>query len=489
MKARCAVQAVLLGGLSMVTAMIANGCAVTRHSPHLSENDRSRIRNIAVVPAAYAPREDFFVPKKEVQPSGSSVLSRTAEEKTTGSGDPKVDEAWKQVAEAAWSEGWQMPVGAGITTAVLVNPLLGAFTSLATYAPIGLRMPADEQAKTEADIAQAYIRQDVQRNAAQRIVDTGKRLTGLEFQLAAERGPVSDKERPDYRPLGAAGADTALEVSLRDIGFIAGSDPDPLAALFMLADIRAVKVADGTILYTDTTTYVSRKRKLSEWLGGGAQALRTAIENGHAEMAEWMVEKVFLVQEFSSPSMWSPSNYCMFSIYAPETPGLRFGLTPSLNTPKIKTRQPLFQWEVFPRESDRKADPAGLLGKITNITYDLKIWKAQDGYPQEVVEEKTGFSPVLKTIETRVIDTSQPAGGAGAYKTVPVAVAEYGLEKQLEPSTVYFWSIRARFKLDGQTRFTQWAHSRLPFPPSIPDPCKSDHIDVMHYYRFETPGQ
>jgi hypothetical protein len=492
MKARYAVQVILIGGLSAVMAMISGGCAVTKHSPHLPETERSQIRKVVVVPSSFVPREDFVMLKKaKQQPSGAPVLNATTDNGTTeaepiGSGDSKVDEGWKQVAEAAWSEGWQVPSGVGIATAVLVSPLLGAVVGVATNAPIGLRMGAEEKAKTDAVIAQAYSGQDVQKNAARFIVETGRRLTGIEFLLTDGYGPVNNQEKPDYRSLGRSGADTVLEMSLRDIGFVAGSGSDPLTALFMLADVRVVEVANGSVVYMDTTTYVSRKRHLSEWLADGGRALRTELQNGQINTAEWIVDKLFLVEEIKPVSMWLPTTICMFDIYSPKTPSMQFHNPHLLSTPQIDTLRPVFLWEAFPREVDRKADSTGMLSKVTDITYDLKIWKVQDGYPQEVAYEKIGFSPILKTVEKKVLDPSQPASGP-TYKTVSVAAAEYGLEKQLEPSTVYFWSIRARFKFSGQTRVTKWAYSRVPFPPSIPDPCNSDHIDVMHFYRFKTP--
>ncbi len=493
MRIRCAIRFIFIGGFSIILAMISGGCAVTKQNSHLPETMRSQIRKVAVVPSAFVPREDFVILKKAKQPpSGSPALSTadngTADEEPIWSGDPKVDQGWKQVAEAAWSEGWQVPIGAGVATAVLVSPLVGAALGVATDAPIGLRMTQDEKAKTDAVIGQAYSRQNAQKNAANFIVESGKRIDDIEFLLADGSAPVNNQEKPDFRSLAASGADTAIEVSLRDIGFIAGSGPDPVTAFFILADIRAVRIADGTELYTDTTTYVSRKRHVSEWLAGGARALRTELQNGHASMADWIVDKIFLVQEIKPLSMWSPTTICMFDIYSPKTPSMKFSNPHLLSTPEIDTRQPLFRWEAFPREWDRKADKTGMLSKVTDITYDLRIWKAQDGYPQEIAYEKTGFSPVKTTIEEQVIDTSQPTGGT-KYKTVTVAAAEYTLEQQLEPSTVYFWSIRARYKYDGRLRITKWAYSRVPFPPSIPDPCNSDHIDVMHYYRFETPDK
>jgi hypothetical protein len=45
------------------------------------------------------------------------------------------------------------------------------------------------------------------------------------------------------------------------------------------------------------------------------------------------------------------------------------------------------------------------------------------------------------------------------------------LETPLEPSSLYFWTVRARFELGGQVKVTDWGVSRVPHPS---------------YYRFKT---
>ncbi len=160
MKVRYVVQVILIGGLSLVMALFSGGCAVTKRSPLLPETSRSQIRKVAVVPSAFVPREDFVILKKaKQQPSGSPVLATTnngtTDEEPIWSGDSKVDEGWKRVAEAAWSEGWHVSKGRGLAVAALVNPWVGAAVSFATDAPIGLRMTPDEKEKTEAVIEQA----------------------------------------------------------------------------------------------------------------------------------------------------------------------------------------------------------------------------------------------------------------------------------------------------------------------------------------------
>ncbi|MFQ5658186.1 MAG: hypothetical protein ACE5G5_11635 [Candidatus Methylomirabilales bacterium] len=116
--------------------------------------------------------------------------------------------------------------------------------------------------------------------------------------------------------------------------------------------------------------------------------------------------------------------------------------------------QPTFRWESFPRPQDYEADKVGLLRRIQNVTYDLKIWRAEDDYPVEEVYSREGLPEPLHKIE-----------------------------EPLEPSTKYLWSIRARFEIEGHFRVTEWGiwvSYRAQRLPRVPNPF---------YYRFKTPPE
>jgi hypothetical protein len=121
---------------------------------------------------------------------------------------------------------------------------------------------------------------------------------------------------------------------------------------------------------------------------------------------------------------------------------------------EVVSLRPFFRWESFPRSQDLKRDKDGLLSRIDKVTYDLKIWRAQDDYdyPAELV-----------------------------YSRQQIPVSAHVMKESLEPSTKYFWTVRARFEIDGQTRVTEWGvgwHGRrLPVIPNL------------LYYRFKTPPE
>lgn len=122
---------------------------------------------------------------------------------------------------------------------------------------------------------------------------------------------------------------------------------------------------------------------------------------------------------------------------------------------EVDSLLPTFRWEVFPRPQDREADSEGLLRRIRNVTYDLKIWRAEDNYPVEEVYSRQGLPERIHRIE-----------------------------EPLEPSTKFFWTVRARFDLDGQPRVTQWGVTILGVAV---DPARLPLVPNPFYYRFRTP--
>ncbi len=140
----------------------------------------------------------------------------------------------------------------------------------------------------------------------------------------------------------------------------------------------------------------------------------------------------------------------------PQTPGRHYTWDPT-STLFVDSLQPTLRWEAFPRPEDREADREGLLSRISDVTYDLKIWKAPAGDP--------GWR-ALRGVVIHLDD---------AYTRQGLPHPWHELEIPLEPCTKYFWTIRAKFRLDGDLRVIQWAgltnERRLQF----------------QYYRFKTP--
>ncbi len=134
----------------------------------------------------------------------------------------------------------------------------------------------------------------------------------------------------------------------------------------------------------------------------------------------------------------------------------------------VESLQPTFRWEAFPRERDGAADPKGLLGGLTTVTYDLEIWLA---------------TPYLKGLRNTLY--WRPTERVYAQRGLPEN--SHRIEQPLVVATRYFWTVRARFEINGEPRVTEWGRYELgygqvqqEFGELRPHPL---------YYRFRTPAQ
>jgi hypothetical protein len=153
----------------------------------------------------------------------------------------------------------------------------------------------------------------------------------------------------------------------------------------------------------------------------------------------------------------------------PEYPENRIGGLYRSDTNKIvfvevDSLQPTLRWESFPRPQDLKEDKA--LSAIKNVTYDLKIWRSEGGYPAAIICSKQGLN--------------EP---------------HYRLEEPLEPCSRYFWTIRARFELGEKVRVTEWGISTNGIPQdweailnsSLALGRRSPIVPNRDLYRFKAP--
>lgn len=131
---------------------------------------------------------------------------------------------------------------------------------------------------------------------------------------------------------------------------------------------------------------------------------------------------------------------------------------------EVDSLQPTLRWESFPRPQDIKEDKEGMLNLMKNVAYDLKIWSARGDFPDVVICSKQGLR--------------EP---------------HYKLEKPLAPCSKYFWTIRARFELDGKVRVTEWGISQGAGTKQFYQNSSlgfgrwSSLVPNPNLYRFKTP--
>jgi hypothetical protein len=427
--------------LSVSLLLTPLGCATTgarSFSSPIPEEIRKGSHSVAVTPAGFTP---------------STNLLTYAKGRSAGAAKGAADGALSGIE--ALGKGGHSAGPYGAAAIVLLLPIFASIGAIiggvegATKA-----IPSEEVTRIEAFVKGVLQALDMQSAMADHIVFKGRERTSYRFVPLKGPGLSAPEARPDFTSIKGEGRDLALEAGILEIGFLGGSGRDPLLSFFMNARIRAFQANDGTELHADNFRYASPERKFSEWSENEGVRLREALETGYAEIAEAATEKFFLLYEFKVDSIWSVERYCMLKPLDPPQESLGF-FGRRLKFPEIDTRHPTLKWESFPRDRDREADGMGRLGKIIDITYELKIWKGKDGVPEELIYRRSGLPAPEHTVETR-----------------------------LQQGTEYFWTVRAHFRLDGQERLTKWAHSRIPWD-GPEDPCRKNLIPPDHYHRFK----
>jgi len=114
------------------------------------------------------------------------------------------------------------------------------------------------------------------------------------------------------------------------------------------------------------------------------------------------------------------------------------------NFVEVDSLQPTFYWQQFPRPKD------DLAGKVQDVTYEFRIWRMTPGESGKLRYARNGLeSPYHK------------------------------VEEPLEPSSKFFWSVRARFLIDGQVRVTEWGLAGIPL--------RDEAVPNQSCFRFQTP--
>ncbi len=145
-------------------------------------------------------------------------------------------------------------------------------------------------------------------------------------------------------------------------------------------------------------------------------------------------------------------------------PGEVTGLRPlypeaSMMWPNVDSLRPTFRWEAYPRPADSKTGGDELRKRLRNVTYDLRIWRGDALRPLELVYERTGL-----------------------------AVPEHKPAMPLAAESMYFWTIRARFEIDGNPRVLEWGARRRSIG-SVGEGRRSPVVPSPFFYRFKTPSE
>ena len=236
----------------------------------------------------------------------------------------------------------------------------------------------------------------------------------------------------DYHSFTQAGADHVIEISLTETGVTRYSGDEPSFSPYMKAHIRVVDTSNNEAVYSADYIYEGPNYNLSEWSYNSYTRLLRAINAGYTTLGTQIYDNIFLLYPF--PDRHSHGNIIgLKAIY----PSSAFP-----NRPIVKNVYPQLRWEAFPRSSDMEIAPEEMR-QVKNVRYDLIIAEEHSSLPDEIIYQRHGLRSNTHTLE------------------IP-----------LEHKKSYFWTVRARFELDGQEHVTEWSSSNIHSPDQSTVPSK-----------------
>jgi ankyrin repeat protein len=397
----------------------------------VSPEERTRTMKIAILPVRFLPETDAINFTKMSKVASSALMGTAA-----GAG------AGVYVTAGTPAAIFLAPIGAG------VGLIVGTVSGVVSGDSKEEALEKKKMLEMENETKKVLLELKIQETMARYVQSAGKRETGHAFIVDKDAGPSSPGDKPDYTALVKQGIDTVLEIAVKKIGSakIGGMGSD----VYYFYMIVQAKLVHGTESSTQEFKYIiGPPRHYSEWVKAGADALQKEIDRAYEALAGEIVEFAFLYGYFES--MDSPlfagsplkilvpkilnTRYILGSLSGlileypkpPDTPTFRFQPTSSSKYKEINTLQPTFKWESFPTAQDSVVDRKGIVNRISNVTYDLRIWSDNES-ERVLIYEKKGLKD-----------------------------NNHKIECSLKSHSYYLWTVRARFRLDDQYKATRWA--------------------------------
>ncbi len=277
------------------------------------------------------------------------------------------------------------------------------------------------------------------------------------------------------------GFDTVLEVQDLAVNLVpAEFMVNPLRRLILSARAQLIRTADETVLddrvVTDT---LGPALLLNEWTADHAARFRQEVQQASDRLAEQLITEYFMLYPFperiTSGFMMAVHLKGLRPVYPAEEPGLPAG--PEIRQEDIRTKysrgefRDSISWGI-PNEFRVMAQRVDSLPPImrweafsgSNILYELNIWRSGRLGPDALIYSRTN-----------------------------IIEASHKLETALEPSSLYYWSVRAYFSEHGKDRISEW--SRRSVKPSLATKILTGGIAALMpdpveegFYVFITPS-
>lgn len=178
----------------------------------------------------------------------------------------------------------------------------------------------------------------------------------------------------------------------------------------------------------------------------------------------------------------------------PNYPGLPFcdrDICPPfpMRKPRVDSLRPTFRWERFPRIQDLSEVGPGPGQRVTDVSYELRLWKVGKQFSGDV-ERPRGSSGWIGSADdykySWMHECRDTDPGELIYTRRGIRDPHHTVETPLQPASHYYWSIRAHFRLAGSRRVTEWSE-QLPRDRSATEFSDRPCSIPATFHLFRTP--
>jgi hypothetical protein len=232
------------------------------------------------------------------------------------------------------------------------------------------------------------------------------------------------KDAVPREALAREGFGALLEISDTSLALVpAKLTVNPPRQFLILVNVRLIRTDDKSVLVERiVSSDLGPPRPMDEWMADDARAFREAVPQALQKLAENIVAEAFMLHRFPVQTVRGlmPMFNTQVNGLLPVSPPLGYGRS----QPEGESLRPTLRWRPF---------DAG------TVTYDLRIWGSWGSID-------SGRGPYI---------------GEVVYSRERLVDPWHTLDAPLEPSSDYFWSVRAHFVQADQRRVTEWSRYSL----------------------------
>jgi len=261
--------------------LIGEVACTARHSIQPpSEEIRSQLGTVGIVPAHFIPESEFVMPAR-----GTGAGARRGLVKGAGVGGSLLSGGGSVGSQGAPCIAFFLLPVAGVVVGAVIGTVVGGVTAL----------PAATVDEAETTLKKALTDIKVQETLMERVVNVARDQTPYLFIPIKELGPISPDEQISYCFLATEGINTILEISVLKFGLVGSKwDINPDLMLFMSVRVRLIRVSDDTELYVHTFEFKESNHSFIEWTASNAETFCRELDYAHEILSNEIVETLFL---------------------------------------------------------------------------------------------------------------------------------------------------------------------------------------------------